>query len=609
MAHNLPEIQQKALTLKNYLHQPKIKKAIEDSLPKWLSVDRFLRVIFTATMKNPKIIECTPESILQSVISCSQLGLEPILGRAYLIPYKNSKLIGNRWEKVLECQFQPGYQGLIDLARRTNTIRDVYALNVFENDDFDLTFGTDRKIHHRPWYLNKDNKEPGEIIGVYAVWEMKDGTKHPEFMPISDVYKRRDKSQAYKYAMDNPNNKGAQDCPWITWPEEMIIKTVIKHSSKLVPASIDFMQAVALDEAADLGRSQIGMFSDTPDYNGLLPESSGAIDVTPSKRDTAEKEENEGPKTDPNFAAMVKKESGEDFEYVPTKDGKAHSLLSAYIEMATDHNKMRNPDLTPYDIMKSVSSEGTFPGFWNGFKAGTWQHNFNGVLPSVESEQTKPKPVDLDKTDLTDKQREATDRTFSGNRTSPEGPPAGSTIGGEAQKEPRIEETAWNPYTSNVQNRYGADKGAILKRVASELELDISGKLPRDVHSMILESMKKQELEGAETEEEDQPFGEEQKQEDHPDPAEKEKQNDSVREPGDEQPDAPKLSKNEGQSGKLDYSDDSGLAIFAQIQVDDLEGLLKACEEVGYGKQDEPVIPLSQTARQMLHEKYLELKK
>ena len=427
MAHNLPAIQQKALTLKNYLHQPNIKKAIEDSLPKWLSVERFLRVIFTATMKNPKIVECSLESILQSVISASQLGLEPILGRAYLIPYNNSKLVGNKWVKVMECQFQPGYQGLIDLARRTNTIRDVYAMNVFENDEFDLTFGTDRKIHHRPWYLNKENKESGDIIGVYAVWEMKDGTKHPEFMTISDVYKRRDRSQAYQYAMANPNKKSAQDCPWIVWPEEMIIKTIIKHSSKLVPASIDFMQAVALDETVETGKSQLGMFSDNPEYNGLLPESSGAIDVTP-KEDSesdmdAEPDEDDKPKTDPAFAAIVEKEAGKKFEYVATKDGMAHDLLSAYLEVVS---KNQTKETTPYEIMENVSDPGIFPGFWNGFKAGTWQHHFEGALPK------KPEPAK--------EQKKQPENTFKGHRSSQEGPPDGLKMDGSKKESEPPEE-------------------------------------------------------------------------------------------------------------------------------------------------------------------------
>jgi len=122
--------QQKAIDLRNYLNGDRVKAQISAALPKWLSPDRFLRVIFGAALRNPKILECSVESILQSVMMCAQLGLEPILGRAHLVPYWNGK------KRCLECQFQPGYQGLTDLARRSGMIQDVYAQVVYEADHF-----------------------------------------------------------------------------------------------------------------------------------------------------------------------------------------------------------------------------------------------------------------------------------------------------------------------------------------------------------------------------------------------------------------------------------------------------------------------------------------
>jgi phage RecT family recombinase len=241
---------------------PDRQRSLEMALPKWLSVDRFLRVVFSSTLRNPKIAECTPESILQSIMLCAQLGLEPVLGRAYLIPYNNSKNIGGQWRKVMECQMQPGYQGLIDLARRSGEIVDVFSSVVYENDEFDLQYGTDMQMPHRPYFMRKEYRSnPGEPIGAYAVWHLKGNIKHFEFMPIHEIYKRREKSQAYQYAVNNPKNKSAQECPWIQWPEEMMKKTVIKYSSKFVPSSIEFMQAVQLDTDVDLGMSQRVDFS------------------------------------------------------------------------------------------------------------------------------------------------------------------------------------------------------------------------------------------------------------------------------------------------------------------------------------------------------------
>lgn len=260
-------VQQKAVSLRDFLFDDKRKETFASALPQWLSVDRILRTIFSTAVQNPKIMDCTKESILSSVMNMCQLGIEPLMGRGHLIPYSNSKKIGGQYKKFLECQFQIGYQGLIDLARRSGTISDVYAHIVYENDDFNISFGLDKDIIHRPWYMFPERQEggSGKIIGAYAVWKLKDGTKHPEFMPIVDIYKRRDGSQAYQYAIKNKDNKGAQDTPWIKWEEEMILKTVIKHSAKMVPASIEFMGAVELDTQAELGKSQLSPLLSLPD--------------------------------------------------------------------------------------------------------------------------------------------------------------------------------------------------------------------------------------------------------------------------------------------------------------------------------------------------------
>ena len=243
-------IQQKAFSLRDYLNEGKVKESLASSMPQWLSIDRLLRVFMGAVNKNPALLDCTRESIVISCMQCAQLGLEPILGRAWLVPYNNKKNINGKWVTVAECQMQPGYQGLIDLARRSNTISDVYGLNVYDNDDFDLSFGTDRKIHHKPWYMSKGIDGPGQVIGAYVVWLLKDGTKHPEFMHISDIHKRRDVSKAYQSAMKHKKT----DTPWLQWPEDMNLKTVIKHSSKMVPASIEFLEAVEVDNASEMGK-------------------------------------------------------------------------------------------------------------------------------------------------------------------------------------------------------------------------------------------------------------------------------------------------------------------------------------------------------------------
>ena len=249
---------ERAISLKQYLGNEAIKAQIMAAAPKMLNGERFLKVFYGACLRNPKLLDCTTESMLQAAMFFAQLGLEPILGRAYLVPYLNSKNIDGRWVKQFEVQPQVGYQGLVDLARRSGTIADVWGSCVYENDTFDLSYGMDRTLVHKPWFMDPEKRKAGtsgEIVGAYVVWQLKDGTKHPEFMPWHEIAKRRAKSQSYTYAETGDPSKGGgkKDSVWHQWTEDMCLKTVIKHSAKIVPASIEFMQAVEFDDAKDNG--------------------------------------------------------------------------------------------------------------------------------------------------------------------------------------------------------------------------------------------------------------------------------------------------------------------------------------------------------------------
>lgn len=73
------------------------------ALPKHLSSERFTRIAITCVRQNPKLAECSVPSLLGSLMTVAQLGLEPgVLGQCYLIPFKNAKL------GTTECQLQLG---------------------------------------------------------------------------------------------------------------------------------------------------------------------------------------------------------------------------------------------------------------------------------------------------------------------------------------------------------------------------------------------------------------------------------------------------------------------------------------------------------------------
>lgn len=201
---------------------------IAKALPSVITPERFTRMVMTALSSTPKLQECTPKSFLGAMMQAAQLGVEPNtpLGQAYLIPYSNH---GN-----LECQFQLGYKGLLDLAYRSGDIADISAHVVYANDKFEYELGLTPKLRHVPALTDR-----GESILYYAIYHTKSGGYGFEVMSREDVVSHRNK---YSKAAA----KGFS--PWATNFDEMAKKTVLKRVLKYAPLKSDFQRAVTTDE-------------------------------------------------------------------------------------------------------------------------------------------------------------------------------------------------------------------------------------------------------------------------------------------------------------------------------------------------------------------------
>jgi len=120
------------------------RAAVASRLLRHLTADRILKVALTAINKTPKLLQCSRESLVAAVMQAAELGLEPggALGEGYLVPYNNKIKMPDGSEKwVMQCQFIPGYRGLIKLARNSADISTIYAEAVYRGDKFDVDMG------------------------------------------------------------------------------------------------------------------------------------------------------------------------------------------------------------------------------------------------------------------------------------------------------------------------------------------------------------------------------------------------------------------------------------------------------------------------------------
>lgn len=203
---------------------PELKKA----LPSVITPERFTRIALSALNNTPDLQKCTPMSFISALLNAAQLGLEPNspLAQAYLIPYKN--------RGTLECQFQIGYKGLIDLAYRNGQMQTIQAHTVYENDEFEYEYGLNPVLVHKPAFSDR-----GEPIYFYGLYKTINGGFGFSVMSKADMDLF---ASTYSKAFTSSYS------PWKSNYNEMAKKTVIKKALKYLPMSSDVMRALATDE-------------------------------------------------------------------------------------------------------------------------------------------------------------------------------------------------------------------------------------------------------------------------------------------------------------------------------------------------------------------------
>ena len=204
--------------------EPEIKKA----LPSVMTPERFMRMALSAINNTPKLAECTQISFLAALMNAAQLGLEPNtpLGQAYLIPYNN--------KGTIECQFQIGYKGIIELVYRNELVQTISAQVVYENDQFEYELGLNARLYHKPAL-----KDRGEAVLFYALFKLANGGYGFEVMSKEDID---------LFAMKHSKAFTSEYSPWKSEYEEMAKKTVIKRVLKYAPIKAELRRAFTLDE-------------------------------------------------------------------------------------------------------------------------------------------------------------------------------------------------------------------------------------------------------------------------------------------------------------------------------------------------------------------------
>lgn len=190
--------------------------------------------------KNSKLQDCTPESKISAVINVANIGLtlNPVAKEACLVPRWNNATKKN------ECSLEPMYPGLVKLLTDAGSVKAISAQIVYENDRFTLDLADNlHPISHKPELINS---KKGQIIGVYAIATLMDGTRQVEWMDKEQTDAIKTRSETYAAYLQGK----IKSATWVTDEPEMMRKTVIKRIYKYLPRTERMEQvdnAISLD--------------------------------------------------------------------------------------------------------------------------------------------------------------------------------------------------------------------------------------------------------------------------------------------------------------------------------------------------------------------------
>lgn len=192
-------------------------------LPAHMSPQRLTRMAESAARLNPKLLSCNRGSLMRSIFTGAVLGLEidGVTGQAFLVPYKD------------QVQLQIGYKGYVTLAMNSGYLlrgRVVRAKDVFAWHE-----GINPGIAHEYPSPMATREQRGDVIGAYAIAShLNHNLSTFKVVTIDEILASREKSQAYKYAVQT----GKNDTPWKTNFEEMAAKTAIRALADQLPLNV-----------------------------------------------------------------------------------------------------------------------------------------------------------------------------------------------------------------------------------------------------------------------------------------------------------------------------------------------------------------------------------
>lgn len=199
------------------------------ALPEHIRPERFQRIVLTAVLGDPALLNADRKSLLEAAMRAAQDGLLPDKREGAFVVFGRV------------VQWMPMIGGIIKKIHQSGEIAMMTAKVVYGGDTF-RAWVDDAGEHVN--YEQAEYPDYDTIRQVFALAKTKEGAIYVETLTPRDIEKIRNVSRS--------KNSG----PWVTWWEEMAKKSAIRRLAKRLPLSAEVHDLIQRDnEMYDLSQA------------------------------------------------------------------------------------------------------------------------------------------------------------------------------------------------------------------------------------------------------------------------------------------------------------------------------------------------------------------
>lgn len=204
--------------------------------------ERIMRVTYSLLYRTPKLVECTPFSLLNGIVLAHQMGLVFGTQEVALVPFGKEATI------IIQ------YQGKIKLALASQLISSIHTETVVDDEPFEYEVSQNGvRFYHKPKMRGRAKPTEENVIAAYCQLQTSSGGVQTKVISLDEILDARNRSRGYRYQL----SKGGSDNPWFTDFGAMALKTAVHRAMKNAPQDARLGLANSIDDEDQGGASVI----------------------------------------------------------------------------------------------------------------------------------------------------------------------------------------------------------------------------------------------------------------------------------------------------------------------------------------------------------------